>query len=206
MGSLFAVRGGNGTAGEAVGRCANGKGVEGSTRSGSIGFRCCAGDKNSAEVSLLVQKVRHLEPVGRLERKLEARVSALINDEMRAAFGKRKARLDRGWIWRPVANDAIYVVTVCAGMPARPACGILLARDELERAAFVGWVSSGRAVPKLEMHYDPRDLYLFGADAEGRYRRVIAYAYGRVNVQPETRLSKPKRKKSKKGRNAQNRP
>lgn len=198
-GSLFAVRGGNGTAGEVVGRCANGKGVEASTRSGTIGFRCCAGERNSAEVSLLVQKVRHLEPIGRLERKLEARLAALVTDEMREAFGGRKARFDRGWIWRPVANEAIYVATICAGMPARPACGVLLARDELGRASFVAWASSGRSVPKLEMQYDPRDLFLYGVDAEGHFRRVIAYAWGRVNVQAEERrAAKPKRKKSKK--------
>jgi hypothetical protein len=200
VGTLFAVRGGNGTAGEVVGRCANGQGLDASTKSGAVGFRCCAGERNRAEVSLLVQKVRHLEPIGRLERKLDARIAALMPDEVRASFGKRKPRLDRAWIWRPVANEAIYVVTVCAGMPLRPACGILLARDELERASFVGWASSGRAVPKLEMRYDPRDLFLYGADAEGRYRRVVAYAWGRVNVQPEDRrTSKPKRKKSKKG-------
>jgi hypothetical protein len=198
-GELYTVRGGNGTAGEVVGRCANGRAFEASTRSGSIGLRCCAGPTNSAEVTLAVGKVRHLEPVGRVDKKLEARLRPLLPEEVKAALGKnKKPRFDRAWIWRPVVNDAIYVVTLCTGLPQRPACGLMLARDELEHTSFVAWASSGRSYPKLEMEYDPRDLYLFGADVEGNYRRVIAYAYGRVNVLPEERRARPKRKKKKK--------
>jgi hypothetical protein len=78
-------------------------------------------------------------------------------------------------------------------------CGVLLARDELERSSYVTFASSGRAVPTLEMEYDPRDLYLYGADNEGRYRRAIAYAWGRVDLQPEDRrIGKPKKKKKQK--------
>jgi hypothetical protein len=196
IGELSTVRGGNGTAGEVVGRCANGRAVENSTRSASVGFRCCAGPRNQAEVSLLVEKVKHLEPIGRVERQLEARLRALLPDEVKSTLGKKKPRFDRAWLWRPVANETIYVVTLCTGLPARAACGVLLARDELERSSFVGWASSGRAVPSLQMEYDPRDLFVFGVDAEGRYRRVIAYAFGRVSVQPEDRrVGKPKKKK-----------
>jgi hypothetical protein len=203
-GNLFAVRGGNGTAGEVVGRCAHGRGVDGSTRSGSLGFRCCAGEPNTAEVSLLVPKVRHLESIGRLERKLEARLRALVPDDVKALLGKnKKPRLDQAWLWRPVPNEVIYVVSVCTGLPARAACGVLLARDELERSSYVAFAGTGRAVPSLEMEYDPRDLFVYGADAEGRYRRTIIYAWGRVSVQPEDRrVGKPKLKKKKKSKTA----
>ena len=198
-GNLVTVRGGNGSAGEVVGRCANGRGLDAATKSGSVDFRCCAGEPNTAEVSLLVPKVKHLEAIGRLERKLEARVRGSMPDEVKAALGKtKKPRFDQAWAWRPVANDAIYVVSVCTGPPLRPVCGVLLARDELERASYVGFASSGRAVPSLEMEYDPRDLFLYGADADGRYRRPIVYAWGRVTVQPEDRrVGKPKKKKKK---------
>jgi sulfatase modifying factor 1 len=197
-GELYTVRGGNGTAGEVVGRCANGRAFEAATKSGAIGLRCCAGPPNAAEVTLSVGKVRHLEPVGRVDKKLEARLRPLLPDDVKAALGKnKKPRFDRAWIWRPVVNDAIYAVTLCTGMPARPACGLMLARDELERTSYVAWASSGRSYPKLEMEHDPRDLYLFGADVEGKYRRVIAYAYGRVNVLPEERRVRPKKKKKK---------
>jgi formylglycine-generating enzyme len=203
-GNLFTVRGGNGTAGEVIGRCANGRGLDAATKSGSVGFRCCAGEPNTAEVSLLVPKVRHLEAIGRLEPKLEARLRAVIPDEVTLVLGKtRKPRFDQAWIWRPVPNDALYVASLCTGLSARLRCGVLLARDELERSSYVTFASSGRAVPTLEMEYDPRDLYLYGADNEGRYRRPIAYAWGRVDLQPEDRrIGKPKPKKKKKQKTA----
>ncbi len=107
-GELYAVRGGNGTAGEVIGRCANGRAFEAATKSGAIGLRCCAGAPNGAEVTLSVGKVRHLEPVGRVDKKLEARLRPLLPDDVKAALGKnKKPRFDRAWIWRPVVNDAI---------------------------------------------------------------------------------------------------
>lgn len=203
-GNLVTVRGGNGTAGEVVGRCANGRGLAPDTKSTNVGFRCCAGEPNAAEVSLLVPKVKHLESIGRVERKLEARLRELIPSEVESALGKnRKPRLEHGWIWRPVPNEALYVVSLCTGTGARLACGVLLARDELERASYVTFAPSGRAVPALEMEYDPRDLYLYGADAEGSYRRTIGYAWGRITVQPEDRrAAKPKKQKPKKSTKA----
>src|SRR5690606_13885799 len=49
---LVAVRGGNGRAGEVVGRCANVESSAPGQRSGTIGFRCCAGPENAATVQL----------------------------------------------------------------------------------------------------------------------------------------------------------
>ncbi|HEX7665301.1 MAG TPA: SUMF1/EgtB/PvdO family nonheme iron enzyme, partial [Polyangiaceae bacterium] len=51
-GDLGVLRGGNARAGELVGRCANGIARKPKTSSVTMGFRCCAGDRNPNEVEL----------------------------------------------------------------------------------------------------------------------------------------------------------
>ena len=46
---------------------------------------------------------------------------------------------------------------------------------------------------------DPRDLWLFGGDQLGQFKRLVAYVYGKVSVGPkERRMPKPPKKKKKK--------
>ncbi len=60
--------------GELVGRCANGQGRSPEERSGAIGFRCCAGPENAAEVSLLVAHARRLDARSSIDRGLTAKL------------------------------------------------------------------------------------------------------------------------------------
>ncbi|HLV67672.1 MAG TPA: SUMF1/EgtB/PvdO family nonheme iron enzyme [Polyangiaceae bacterium] len=192
---LATIRGGNGTAGEVVGRCAFGRGVPPDTQSRTIGFRCCAGPRNTDEVVLPVRRGRHLESIGRPQKDAAARVLELLPDEARAELRPAGAPgVLRSWVWRPVGNEELFLTSVCAGPDRNPTCGVLVAREDLGRSTFVAWASSGRTYPSLKMEGDPRDVWLLGFDRQGTYKRLISYAWGRVTVHGIDRRVGKKRK------------
>lgn len=195
-GELYAIRGGNSTAGEVVGRCANGTGRAAETKSGSVGFRCCAGPPNSAEVVLQVRRGPSLDRVERLEVGLAGRLLAALPEEARVPLARSgRPRVDKVWIWRPVGNEEFISASICAGIGVRPVCGVLLARDELGRLASVAWAPSGYVPPSLHIGRDSRDVWLLGGDEQARYKRLIAYSWGRVTVHVEERRAPRARKR-----------
>lgn len=200
-GEIYTLRGGNDTAGEIVGRCANGIGRPASTKSGSIGFRCCAGPVNTAEVTLQVRWGKRLDAMERLDPKLTQRLLNVLPDDARQALARGGApRVDRMWLWQPVGNEELILASVCSGLGVRPSCGILVARDNLGATSFVAWAPSGYMQATIHMEWDPRDVWLMGADEQGRYKRLIAYAWGRVTVHGEDRrvgTPEPEKKKRK---------
>ncbi|MFO7180327.1 MAG: formylglycine-generating enzyme family protein [Pseudomonadota bacterium] len=180
---LATIRGGNGTAGEVVGRCAHGRGVPPDTKSRTIGFRCCAGPRNNDEVVLPVRRGKHLESIGRLDDDLAMRLLDLLPDEARTELRPAGAPgIRRSWVWRPVGNEEISLTSVCSGPDRNPTCGVLVTRQDLGRTLFLAWASSGRAFPTFKIEGDPRDLWLLGLDRQGSYKRLISYAWGRVTV------------------------
>jgi hypothetical protein len=197
---LFAVRGGNSTAGEVVARCANAESRPADTKSGVVGFRCCAGTPNTSEVDLVVRTGKHLEEFERIERARSQRLLAALPEEAKSALARSGVtRLERLWMWRPVANEELWVTAVCSGIGTRPVCGVLVARDVLGKSEAVAWGSSGLYIASLHQEYDPRDVWLLGGDEVGRFKRLIAYAWGRVTLHPEDRhVGKPEEGKSKK--------
>ncbi len=196
---LATLRGGNAAAGELVGRCANAMGRPPSTRSNSIGFRCCAGDKNAAEVVLHVVRGKALEYREKHDRPLIARALAKLPPDVRKDVGEDTLKIERVWIWRPIGNEELLLLGGCTGIGRKPACGIVVVRVLLDEPHVVGWVSSGHWAPTLHGDTDARDLWLFGGDDLGSFRRVVAYLWGRVSVGPkERRVPKPKKKKKKK--------
>lgn len=187
-GDLYTVRGGNDTAGEIVGRCANGEGKRADAKSGSIGFRCCAGPANAAEVVLSVRWGPKLEQVERLELQLVSRLLAALPEDARASLEKGgRPRVDKVWVWRPVGNEDFVAASICAGIGVRPVCGVLFVRDQLGRMTPVAWAPSGYVPPSLHIDRDPRDIWILGGDEQGRYKRLIAYAWARVTVHGEDR-------------------
>ena len=196
---LATVRGGNAPAGELVGRCANAMGRPPDTKAGSVGFRCCAGPKNGAEVTLSVVRGKYLEPRPHTDKKLAKSVISLLPEEAKKDLGQREFKLDRSWLWRPIGNEDLVVISGCAGIATQPACGAVIARVVFERPTILGWVSSGHWAPTVHMDADPRDLWLFGGDELGSFRRLVGYVWGRVSIGPkERRMPKPKKKKDKK--------
>lgn len=182
-GELFTVRGGNGTAGEIVGRCANGEGKKGSTKSETIGFRCCAGPANEAVVELRVKKGRTLDLVERFDSKLARRLLESLPAPVRESFVRAGApSVDRIWLWRPVGNEEIVLASVCSRLAARPVCGLAIARDKFEQSTFVAWAPTGALQTTVYADNDARELWISGGDEHGRYRRLVAYAWGRIQV------------------------
>ncbi len=199
-GGAFTVRGGNGNAGEVVARCANAEPRPLDTKSGVVGFRCCAGPANEAEVTLRPRTGKHLEEFERIERQRSARLIAALPEEARSAL-RGTPRVERLWVWRPVANEELETAAICTGVGVHPICGVLVARVELGSAKAVAWARSGLFIASLHMEADPKDLWLLGGDEVGRFKRLISYAWGRVTLHAEDRhVAKVDKKKKKKNR------
>ena len=197
---MMTVRGGNATAGELVGRCANAMGRPPEQPSGVVGFRCCAGQTNAATVNLQIKRGKSLEAGERIEqglvRQLVPRLKQLAGEELPDPSDFRFSRM---WIWRPIGNEELVVLGGCAGLGRQPACGIVVARVVLDRASPLAWASSGHWVPNVHIDTDPRDLWLFGGDQLGSFRRLVGYVWGRVNVGVQERhVPRPAKKRSKK--------
>lgn len=198
---LATVRGGNAPAGELVGRCANAMGRPPAHKVDTVGFRCCAGPRNPAEVSLHVVTGKKLEARESVDRKLEAQLLPVLKEvAQRDLPNVEDFRCDRQWVWRPLGNEELVLLGGCAGLGTRPACGVIVARVSLDRARFLAWASSGHWTPNVHSDVDARDLWVFGGDELGQFRRLVGYVWGRVSVgDKERRVPKPPRKKGVKG-------
>ncbi len=196
---LATLRGGNAAAGELVGRCANAMGRPPNTKTGTIGFRCCAGPVNDAEVVLHVVRGKKLEAKEHWDKALAEAVVAALPEEAKQDLKGGRFSVERSWIWRPIGNEELVLHGGCAGLGKEPACGVVVSRVVLDRPRTLAWVSSGHWAPMLHADVDARDLWLFGGDELGSFRRLVAYVWGRVSVGPkERRVPKPPKKKKKK--------
>jgi len=196
--ALATVRGGNAAAGELVGRCANAMGRPATSKSGTVGFRCCAGPKNEAEVLLHVDRTTKLEHKPQIDRGLAKLLLANLPPDAQRELGKPEDfKIDRSWDWWPIGNEKLMIAGGCAGLGSHPACGILVVRVTLGRPKILAWAASGHWIPTLQTDLDDRDVWLFGGDELGSFRRLVAYVWGRVSVgQKERRIPKPHKKKS----------
>lgn len=181
------LRGGNDRAGELVARCANGRPEDPETRSGVIGFRCCAGPRNDAEVSLHLAFGRGLLPRAKFDDDLEASLVAGLPDDARSELDRvGTIRTQRAWLWRPVANEELHVLAMCARgkVPGvDQLCGLSISRVTLGKVDTLAWVSSALWIPTLhQLHGGVRDLWVVGGDRVGSFKRLLAYRWGRVHV------------------------
>jgi sulfatase-modifying factor enzyme 1 len=183
LGDTVAVRGGNGSAGEVVGRCANAVARPADVSAASIGFRCCAGGGNAPEVELAVRHPRKLEARDRLDAALVPELLKVLPDESHAALLRHGAiEPDRMWSWWPAGNDELTILSVCAGTGRRALCGLLVTRVVLGKPTVLAWADGGTWQPMLRAENDPRDLWLLGGDDPGAFRRRLSYQWGRVSV------------------------
>ena len=182
-GDLVTARGGNGAAGELVGRCANAVGRPADVAAASIGFRCCAGSGNAPDVELAVRHTRKLEARDRLDPVLVPELMKTLPDDARATLLRHGAlEPDRMWSWWPAGNDELTILSVCAGTGRRALCGILVARVVLGKPKMLIWAKGGTWQPMLHAENDPRDVWLLGGDDPGAFRRRMTYQWGRVSV------------------------
>lgn len=195
----IAQRGGNGADGEVVARCANARSRAPNTREADVGFRCCSGPKNEAEVALDVEDEptfrRVINPERTLLRELDGRIPAEVAQEMRKRGLFRMVHL---WEWRPVANEHLLAAGGCAGVPESRRCGVLVVRRTLGRLDPLGWVSSGRLIPTLKIKYDPLRLWVYGADLRSHFRVPVDFEWGAVKIGEPVRNTKKQRRAPKK--------
>lgn len=178
-GELAVLRGGNAAAGEIVGRCANAIGRAPSTKSATIGFRCCSGPRNEATVDLQLTQAPALErlrpePTHRFDRAEGGAPPPVPAGPIERAL--------RVWAWRPVPNEELRIVGQCWG-EALPhvKCEALIVRPTSDPPLELGHFDTGTALVDVAFAGDSKTLRAVWLDALGR-SRILSYAYGRVDV------------------------
>lgn len=199
-GAAMAVRGGNSLNGELSGRCANAEPKPPGLSAASIGFRCCAGPPNAADVVLDVRRGNKLDAKGIVDKELAKTLLAALPSETSARLRRfGPPRVEMFWIWRPVANEELYVGRICAGYGKHPACGALFVRLGLSTPDVLGWADSGNVPGALHIEQNPRELWLLGGDDPGPFKRWVGYAWGQISIGPlERHVNQPRKSKHRK--------
>lgn len=191
----FTMRGGNALAGDVVARCANGIGRAPRERAPEYGFRCCKGERNLAEVTINVVHGEGVKAITVDDQTL-ADIAAHPPPEMEKRVKGASWKHLMGWRWRPIGNEELVLVSGCTPPTPNAECGIVVGRRKDGAWESLAYGSSGWWLPALHEDADPRDLFVFGGDGDGGFRRAIGYAWGRVVVgEPERKIPKKKRKK-----------
>jgi hypothetical protein len=195
------LRGGNSAEGEIVGRCANAEPRKPADASGTVGFRCCAGEPNTASVVLEIKRGQNLKFLDKIDKDQLSQVLDTLPDEAKKDLGGRAGiSVDHQWQWHPIGNEELFATRLCSGLGQHPACGVVIDRVVLGHAQILGWASSRHWLPSVETDRDPRDLWMIGGDETGTYQRLIQYRYGTLAITAEEhrlreRLSKKRKKK-----------
>jgi sulfatase modifying factor 1 len=191
-----AVRGGTGEPGEVFARCAHVFPEHPEKRSPRLGFRCCAGERNLAEVTINLVRGEPLQGIGNREefqKLLVQQPPAELKE--RLASSKAPFKALQTWRWRPVSNEELLLQAGCAHPGPLSLCGIAVHRLPPGRPPeALAFASSGWWLPTLNETDDPRDFYVYGGDKDGGFRRYLGYSYGRVVVgAPERNIKKKKK-------------
>jgi hypothetical protein len=97
-----------------------------------------------------------------------------------------KFRIDRLWKWFPIGNEEIVLASGCAHPGVHATCGVVIARLKDDSVQPLAFASSGWWLPNVQLDDDRRILWVYGGDGLGKYRRRVAYLWGRVGVgEPE---------------------
>lgn len=195
---FFSVRGGNSPHGELTARCANAEPRQPDTSSASIGFRCCAGPANTAEVVLDVRRGPKLEAKGVVDKELVRTFMGALPREAEAQLRRfGEPRVEMFWIWRPIPNEDLHVARICAGLGKQPSCGLLFVRLGVGVPDVLGWAESGFWPGSLHVEQNPREVWLLGGDDPGPFKRWIGYSWGKITIGPiERHVGKGKKKKA----------
>lgn len=176
---LGVLRGGNAVAGELVGRCANALARPPKQKGPTMGWRCCAGDKNDAEVELALDTGPALVALSKTEAlRAVAVLSSVPDAKVVGALWIGGA----AWTWRPVANETLLVLAGCtrAPAPAQGTCALAVLREPGQAAVVA--TPTDRMVVDMAVAGDRRKLRAVGFDSVGSYVRDLTYAYGVVEL------------------------
>jgi sulfatase modifying factor 1 len=178
---LVTLRGGNAASGEIAGRCANASSRAPGTSSRSVGFRCCMGPRNDAEVQLRVERRTPLE-IRNFDGDsiVEAALAALPEDARAELRRPDDFRISHGWLWHPIGNEELIVLGGCTTEVVQRGCGAIVLRRTQNGPEALGWAGSSRFQPTVRVEPDPRYLWVYGGDERSHFRRLLRYGYGRV--------------------------
>jgi len=178
------VRGGCGPEGELIGRCAHARAARPDQRDERMGVRCCAGEVNTTEVDLSVERGAELR-FRRPDPALAAALAPFVPEEIRNSVEGLPATtqfaVERLWIWRPIGNEEVIIGGGCARPPGHDACGVIIARLQKDKSPeLLAYLSSDWWIPTVGEHEEARRLFLYGGDIGGAYRKAIVYQWGRI--------------------------
>jgi sulfatase modifying factor 1 len=181
---LWALRGGNGEAGDVVGRCANAVPRAGNAASPTLGFRCCMGEVNEARVTVPVDRGKALETRPQVDPGVVQRLEEIVPEEVKGALegfgGWRPAAL---WDWRPIHNTRFLVGGGCAGGVRAQRCGVLVAEMVGGQPQFMAWVWSGIWPATVRLATDSRSkLWVYGGDRTSQLRQAVWFESGRLRL------------------------
>jgi hypothetical protein len=184
-GDLGGVRGGQGPAGAMQARCANGQSRPRETKAKDLGFRCCGGSVNAAQVNLTLQTQPPMVPEPSVEAGLAAGMLRVMPIDHRAVAAA-EVSFDKVWRWHPRANEELLigrwtvkpkddnspyhelaVFKVCSGVPA------LVARMR-GPVTTLGDPGAGA---------DPQKVSAPVAMAEDKGDLKLSYVYGAVQIE-----------------------
>jgi hypothetical protein len=175
FGEQAVVRGGNAAMpqGELVARCANAAPRSAHVKSASVGFRCCAGERNEVDVSFKPLRNVVLERVVTREGMPEC-LRELAKSE----------HFFRAWHWRPSLNDDLLVHSGCSSQ--KGPCSLSVGRASGADEEEIARVDVGRVPAEIQLFDGPRALRVTYMDPQGRSRR-IRYDLGRVSISDPAR-------------------
>jgi sulfatase modifying factor 1 len=180
------LRGGNALAGELVGRCANAIGRSPTTKSPTMGFRCCKGEVSAAKVELPMQGGRALEPQLKPNTARVGRAARMISGVTLPETGK--FFITSAWTWRPAANESLVLASGCAAYEnnIKPVgCALLAFRPDGDPNADVvlAGVAADVGIGEMVLAGDARHVRVRGLLSKGGlYARDVTYVYGRVVI------------------------
>jgi hypothetical protein len=176
---LGVLRGGNAQAGELVGRCANGLARSIKTKSPTMGFRCCQGTKNDAEVELALTTGPTLQGMTKTDALKLA--PALLGSKDAKIVGTSFVGA-AAWRWRPLANETLIVIAGCTWLPAPQSgsCALGILRDDDH--SVVAATPTDRMIVDVAQIGPQRKIRALGFDNVQSYVRELTYAYGSVDI------------------------
>ena len=183
---LGVLRGGNALAGELVGRCANALGRAPTTKSPTMGFRCCKGEANTQAVDLVIQGGRALEPQMKPNNARVGRSARAIPGVTLPDTGN--FFITSAWTWRPVPNESIVLASGCAAYERniKPVgCALFAFRQGADASddVVLAGVAADVGIGEMVIAGDRGHVRIRGLMSQGGlYAREITYVYGRVNI------------------------
>jgi hypothetical protein len=168
-------------------------------RRADVGVRCCAGEANSFEVVLSVTRGEPLKwqaPEGRIAPQLEKLAPPEVQDAVRGRRAEDQFRVERMWIWHPLGNEELIIGGGCARpLGEGKKCGVVIARMRYDTAVALAFVASDLWEPTVGETDTPRELFLYGGDRNGAFRKRVSYAWGRILAAEKERKKKRKGKR-----------